>query len=323
MTEQPDVRRRGHQDGRRPVRLLLSRLCAPVAAAPHARGPGRPAHRLLQADPGSSRQRGEGPRGEDRVPLRPGRHRDVQPGRAPGGSGGASSESPAGGRSSRSSGASSPGRDTRCSSGRHRLVLDAVPEAHAMIVGDVSDGDPAYGDRLRRLAGELGIADRTTFTGYRADVPQTDARRRRPRARLHPAGAVRHGVAGGDGVRPALRRDGRGRAGGDDHHGGMGSWSARTPPRRWPGRSITLLARPELAGERSAARRGPVASSGSRPGDRAGAPRPVSRGRRAAVAHRTGRDRRRRDEAPAPTARVRAPCAPAICGAPGRRPAPG
>ena len=53
-----------------------------------------------------------------------------------------------------------------------RLVVDAVPEAHAMIVGDVSDGNPSYGDRLRALAGELGIADRTTFTGFRADVPQ-------------------------------------------------------------------------------------------------------------------------------------------------------
>ena len=53
-----------------------------------------------------------------------------------------------------------------------RLVLEAIPDTHAMIVGDVSDGDPAYGERLRQMAGELGIADRTTFTGFRADVPQ-------------------------------------------------------------------------------------------------------------------------------------------------------
>ena len=52
-----------------------------------------------------------------------------------------------------------------------RLVMDAVPEAHAMIVGDVSDGDPDYGERLRALAGELGIADRTTFTGFRRNLP--------------------------------------------------------------------------------------------------------------------------------------------------------
>ena len=37
-----------------------------------------------------------------------------------------------------------------------RLVLDAVPEAHAMIVGDVSDGNPGYGDRLRAWRGSWG-----------------------------------------------------------------------------------------------------------------------------------------------------------------------
>ena len=51
-----------------------------------------------------------------------------------------------------------------------RLVLEAVPEAHAMIVGDTADGEPAYGDELRELSRELGIADRTTFTGYRSDI---------------------------------------------------------------------------------------------------------------------------------------------------------
>jgi glycosyltransferase involved in cell wall biosynthesis len=51
-----------------------------------------------------------------------------------------------------------------------RLVVETVPDAHAMIVGDTSDGDLAYGDGLREMSRELGIADRTTFTGYRSDI---------------------------------------------------------------------------------------------------------------------------------------------------------
>lgn len=51
-----------------------------------------------------------------------------------------------------------------------RDVIEAVPDAHAMIVGDTSDGDPAYGEALRRMAGELGIANNVTFTGYRMDT---------------------------------------------------------------------------------------------------------------------------------------------------------
>jgi glycosyltransferase involved in cell wall biosynthesis len=53
-----------------------------------------------------------------------------------------------------------------------RIVLEALPDAHAMIVGDVSGGEEAYGVRLRELARDLGISSRTTFTGYRADIPQ-------------------------------------------------------------------------------------------------------------------------------------------------------
>jgi glycosyltransferase involved in cell wall biosynthesis len=51
-----------------------------------------------------------------------------------------------------------------------RMVLDAVPEAHAMIVGDTADGDPAYGEVLRGLSRELGIEGRVSFTGYRSDI---------------------------------------------------------------------------------------------------------------------------------------------------------
>lgn len=51
-----------------------------------------------------------------------------------------------------------------------RLVLEAIPDAHALIVGDTADADPHYGVELRALSRELGIADRTTFAGYRADI---------------------------------------------------------------------------------------------------------------------------------------------------------
>ncbi|MGO8863215.1 MAG: glycosyltransferase [Acidimicrobiales bacterium] len=53
-----------------------------------------------------------------------------------------------------------------------RTVMDSVADAHAMIVGATADGDTAYGDELEQLSCELGIRDRTTFTGYRADMPQ-------------------------------------------------------------------------------------------------------------------------------------------------------
>ena len=51
-----------------------------------------------------------------------------------------------------------------------RLVVDAVPDAHAIIVGDTADGDPAYRDELETMCRELGIAERTTFTGYQSDI---------------------------------------------------------------------------------------------------------------------------------------------------------
>jgi glycosyltransferase involved in cell wall biosynthesis len=51
-----------------------------------------------------------------------------------------------------------------------RMVLEAVPDAHAMIVGNPTDDSPEYAEELRNLTQELGIADRTTFTGYRSDI---------------------------------------------------------------------------------------------------------------------------------------------------------
>lgn len=46
------------------------------------------------------------------------------------------------------------------------------PNVHGLIVGDVSDGDMLYEEELKQLANELGIYNRVTFTGYRADVPE-------------------------------------------------------------------------------------------------------------------------------------------------------
>lgn len=50
-------------------------------------------------------------------------------------------------------------------------VLEADPDAYALIVGDESDGEPSYFREVRRLAGNSPFGDRIIFTGYRADVP--------------------------------------------------------------------------------------------------------------------------------------------------------
>jgi glycosyltransferase involved in cell wall biosynthesis len=50
-------------------------------------------------------------------------------------------------------------------------VAAELPEAWAIIVGDASDDDPGYMDQVRAEAADLGIADRTVFSGYRSDVP--------------------------------------------------------------------------------------------------------------------------------------------------------
>ncbi len=51
-----------------------------------------------------------------------------------------------------------------------RLVLDAVPDSHAMLVGNLTDLGPGYAGELEELIRDLGIAERTTCTGYRADI---------------------------------------------------------------------------------------------------------------------------------------------------------
>ena len=51
-----------------------------------------------------------------------------------------------------------------------RQVVDRFPRARAFVVGSASDGEEAYFDEMRQLAGELGLGDRVIFTGYRRDV---------------------------------------------------------------------------------------------------------------------------------------------------------
>src|SRR5262249_38304028 len=52
-----------------------------------------------------------------------------------------------------------------------KRVLEKVPDAYAFVVGRVPSEERGYGETLRDLAAELGIADRVIFTGYRADIP--------------------------------------------------------------------------------------------------------------------------------------------------------
>lgn len=49
-------------------------------------------------------------------------------------------------------------------------VVEADPDAHALIVGDVSDGSDAYYNDIVRLIADRGLDDRILLTGYRADV---------------------------------------------------------------------------------------------------------------------------------------------------------
>jgi glycosyltransferase involved in cell wall biosynthesis len=53
-----------------------------------------------------------------------------------------------------------------------RLVVEAVPEARAVIIGEAPDGSTGYREELLGLARDLGIAQRTVFTGFRRDVPE-------------------------------------------------------------------------------------------------------------------------------------------------------
>lgn len=53
-----------------------------------------------------------------------------------------------------------------------RLVLDEVPDARVLVIGEAPEGGRAYRDELVRLARHLGISDRVVFTGFREDVPE-------------------------------------------------------------------------------------------------------------------------------------------------------
>jgi glycosyltransferase involved in cell wall biosynthesis len=53
-----------------------------------------------------------------------------------------------------------------------RVVLEAVPAAKAVVIGDVPDGSIGYRDELIDLARQLGIERRTVFTGFRKDIPE-------------------------------------------------------------------------------------------------------------------------------------------------------
>ncbi len=60
----------------------------------------------------------------------------------------------------------------------HRVFLEAmaqvasrVPNLQCLIVGDAAPGEQAYRAELEALAGELGLAGRCRFLGWRSDVP--------------------------------------------------------------------------------------------------------------------------------------------------------
>jgi glycosyltransferase involved in cell wall biosynthesis len=50
------------------------------------------------------------------------------------------------------------------------IVLEAVPDALALIVGDFSDGDAAYQDQIRKMIDDSRYGDRIIMTGYLKDV---------------------------------------------------------------------------------------------------------------------------------------------------------
>jgi len=51
-----------------------------------------------------------------------------------------------------------------------KLVLQALPNTKALIVGDTSDGDDKYTECIKNSIDELGIKNRVIFTGYVSDV---------------------------------------------------------------------------------------------------------------------------------------------------------
>lgn len=49
-------------------------------------------------------------------------------------------------------------------------VVKQNPNAHALIVGDASDGDPLYVEKLKQLVRDLSITENVTFAGYTSDT---------------------------------------------------------------------------------------------------------------------------------------------------------
>ena len=52
-----------------------------------------------------------------------------------------------------------------------RLLRDRGSTARFLVVGDASHGEEEYARTIRTLAQTLGVQDRVTFAGYRADIP--------------------------------------------------------------------------------------------------------------------------------------------------------
>lgn len=50
------------------------------------------------------------------------------------------------------------------------LVLENVPNAKALIVGDFSDGDAGYQEKIQKMVDESGFSDRILMTGYVEDI---------------------------------------------------------------------------------------------------------------------------------------------------------
>ena len=183
-------------------------------------------------------------------------------------------------------------------------AMPGVPGAELVIAGGPPAGrlrgDPEY-RRLSRLAAELGVGDRVSFHGRvgHHDMPalirSADLGGQRPLVR-----AVRHGAAGGDGLRRAhgglrCRRSHRHRAGRRHRH----ARPAPRPGRPGPRRVRTAGPRgPVPLRDRRRARPGPVLLAADRPGDGLGlraSPPPWRRGARSGgprrPAHRPAQDR--------------------------------
>ena len=50
------------------------------------------------------------------------------------------------------------------------IILKAMPEAKALIIGDFSDGDVAYQNQIQKMIDDSGYGDRIIMTGYVEDV---------------------------------------------------------------------------------------------------------------------------------------------------------